>query len=354
MKSKSRAADLVFRQELIKREAAQALFWTAVAMVALTAIYAIVGGYSVEILAVHAAEAAVLLVGAVFSRQSWMRPVAVPWLIAFCVEAVIGGFLYENYVEPSDVGMGVLMVVMVVAGPFILDTAAAAVASVPMLVGTYIVTDWAHPGQAGRWTVVALSGIVVGGILLRTRLRALDALGEALARNEALATIDPLSGLFNRRGLEDRIPTLVGIAARASIPVFVGVIDVDGLKHANDEYGHGFGDEVIVAVATALRRGRREGDLVGRWGGDEFIVVGLGTPPDPDEYARRIHDSIAAGGIDLSRWPGLVSIGVAGADAAAFSLDVVVHEADTDMYARRRVQRSSGPQAAVASPAEPR
>lgn len=336
MQSTSRAA---FRRQASKREATDVLSWTAGTLVVLTIFYSVAVGTTSEVLATHAVEAIALLVGAVLSRQKWMRPEMAPWLVALCAEVVVGGFLYENYSDPSEVSMGFLMIVMVASVPFILDPVVATVAAAPMVVSAYVMSVSAHAGHAARWAIAAFSALVVGGLLLRTRLRALDALGEALAANEALATQDPLSCLLNRRGLEDRIPAIVAIAARTREPIFLAIVDIDGLKRANDDFGHVFGDEVIVAVATALHQVVREGDLVGRWGGDEFLIIGLGQPPDPEGFTRRIRNSIAEGGIDLGRWPGWVSIGVAVANAAGFSLDAVLREADTNLYERRRDRR---------------
>ena len=119
-------------------------------------------------------------------------------------------------------------------------------------------------------------------------------------------------------------------------PLFVAFVDIDGLKAANDTYGHAFGDRVIVSAAAATQACVRENDLVARWGGDELIVVGLGEPADADGLSDRIRESVARGGIDPTMWSGKVSIGMASGPPEDGQLDHLIHEADADMYRRRQ------------------
>ena len=90
---------------------------------------------------------------------------------------------------------------------------------------------------------------------------------------ERLAHFDPITGLPNRRGLNDRLEQAAAQARRHARPLSVMFLDLDNFKQVNDSYGHSFGDLLLSAVATRLSRGVREGDTVARWGGDEFVVV---------------------------------------------------------------------------------
>jgi diguanylate cyclase len=150
---------------------------------------------------------------------------------------------------------------------------------------------------------------------------------------------DPLTGTWTRRGIGDHLDGLAALADRQGSPMFAAFVDVDRLTPANDAYGHDFGDEVLTSVASALARTVRGGDMVGRWGGDEFIVVGIGQRPDPDEYAMRIRRHLVEGGMDAAKWMPSVSVGVAAMDPPFHSLDRMLARADADMYDRRRVRR---------------
>ena len=88
-----------------------------------------------------------------------------------------------------------------------------------------------------------------------------------------LALRDPLTELYNRRLLDDRVPAEINRAARAHSLLSVVLVDLDGFKRINDAYGHTAGDRALVAFASALRCCLRGYDLVGRFGGDEFVIV---------------------------------------------------------------------------------
>ncbi|MBD8607048.1 diguanylate cyclase [Aeromicrobium sp. CFBP 8757] len=101
----------------------------------------------------------------------------------------------------------------------------------------------------------------------------LEAAGYLRARLDREITTDPLTGVLNRSGLDDRIDVELGRAARSGAPLTVGIIDLDGFKQVNDEHGHAAGDRLLVAFAAALRDQTRPYDTVARIGGDEFLVM---------------------------------------------------------------------------------
>ena len=84
---------------------------------------------------------------------------------------------------------------------------------------------------------------------------------------------DPLTGIFNRRYLDDTLPRELARAAREGYPVAVVMIDLDHFKHVNDQYGHAAGDEVLRALAVLLKKGARTSDIVCRYGGEEFVAI---------------------------------------------------------------------------------
>jgi diguanylate cyclase (GGDEF)-like protein len=105
---------------------------------------------------------------------------------------------------------------------------------------------------------------------------------------------DPLTGVANRRSLDER---LAGLVARGrngdGSPTTVVVLDIDGFKQINDEYGHPTGDEVLRRVATILRRHVREADLCARYGGDEFVLVLAAPAAEAAGVAERAAGEIA-------------------------------------------------------------
>jgi diguanylate cyclase (GGDEF)-like protein len=138
---------------------------------------------------------------------------------------------------------------------------------------------------------------------------------------------DPLTGVANRRSLDERLASLVAAGRTGGTsPTTVVVLDIDRFKQINDEYGHPTGDEVLRRVATILRRHVRDGDLCARYGGDEFVLV-LAAPASvaaavaeraAAEIARHPWSTVAAG-LSITVTSGLAELPSGEAAETAFS-----------------------------------
>ena len=106
-------------------------------------------------------------------------------------------------------------------------------------------------------------------------------------RLAALALRDPLTGLANRRLLDELLDAELARTQRNDVPLAVAYIDLDGLKQVNDTYGHDAGDAVLCEAARRLVSIVRGADVVARLGGDEFVVVY--EPRDPSRILGRSH-----------------------------------------------------------------
>ena len=100
-----------------------------------------------------------------------------------------------------------------------------------------------------------------------------DELRKALAAAEELATTDALTGLLNRRIVLERGGKAYEQSRRQGYPLSVIMADIDHFKRVNDGYGHQAGDRVLAAVAASLKAGIRRYDEIGRYGGEEFVVI---------------------------------------------------------------------------------
>ncbi len=181
------------------------------------------------------------------------------------------------------------------------------------------------------------SGEVSGAIACLVDVTDSITMREELRRR---ASHDELTGCLNRaaitRALEQSIQDGEPGAQRALL-----FIDLDGFKEVNDEHGHAAGDELLRAVAGHLRASVRAGDLVGRLGGDEFLVL----CPEMDELtARRLADrlavSAAAGAVDHAAAVG-ASVGVSWSRGSALDAETLLARADRAMYDVKR-ERSNG------------
>lgn len=115
-----------------------------------------------------------------------------------------------------------------------------------------------------------------------------EALKEAALR-------DPLTGLGNRRFLMERLKEETGRAARSGSPYALAILDVDCFKTINDRYGHEAGDQALTRIAEAISQGRREYDICGRWGGEEFLILLPATTLDAAiQVLERVRAGVAA------------------------------------------------------------
>lgn len=151
------------------------------------------------------------------------------------------------------------------------------------------------------------------------------------ARLAHAATHDEVTGLPNRRLLESEMEEMLGRGACAVL-----FIDLDGFKHVNDRYGHHAGDRMLCDVGRRLLAGVRAGDLVARYGGDEFVVVcAIDEPSDAMEIAARILALFRGDGA-LTITPLSASIGVAIAPAGSeLVADQLIRRADLAMYSAK-------------------
>jgi two-component system cell cycle response regulator len=111
---------------------------------------------------------------------------------------------------------------------------------------------------------------------VRTQLRQkryADSLREKVQQSIELALFDSLTGLNNRRFLENHLPTMMENARLRRAPLTLMILDIDHFKRVNDTYGHDAGDEVLIAFADRLRGIIRGGDLLCRLGGEEFVIL---------------------------------------------------------------------------------
>ena len=160
----------------------------------------------------------------------------------------------------------------------------------------------------------------------------------------ALASYDPLTGAFNRREGLKLIRSLLRKANAEEENLCLFVLDIDHFKRVNDTYGHEIGDLILKEVVKIIKRSIRNEDLVIRWGGEEFVIVLSGIPPQKAvEVAERIRNNIKNNVIELPNGEKLtvtVSIGVACTQKEGiFSFEELFKIADKRLYKAKNTGR---------------
>jgi diguanylate cyclase (GGDEF)-like protein len=159
--------------------------------------------------------------------------------------------------------------------------------------------------------------------------------------HKTAASVDPLSGMLNRRGFSEASARVIEREAAAERPVTVLIFDIDHFKSINDRFGHPAGDEILKLFSTVVVSSLRISDLSGRIGGEEFAAL-LACPLEEGVIAaERVREAFEASGITCEAGPvdTTVSIGVAGGPAGT-ELEVLLAAADTALYQAKRSGRN--------------
>ncbi len=223
----------------------------------------------------------------------------------------------------------------------------------PLIAGGIIIGSVRMEAAKDLWTPDRqrlLESYLSGAASALSNLRLLD-------RMKQQANIDMLTGLYNRRFLEDYARKLFAIARRRAQPVGMIMLDLDRFKSFNDVYGHEIGDRILRHFAKTVTASMRETNLAARYGGEEFIVILPDTSAKSStlvaERIRKAMMSMVVPSNTEKPLPQLtVSIGVAAFPEHGQTLEEIIQASDKALYeskrsGRNRVTAASTPEAAA-------
>ncbi|CAO3374555.1 GGDEF domain protein [Azospirillum argentinense] len=194
------------------------------------------------------------------------------------------------------------------------------------------------------WTLFTVNQAVIQGV--QVNLAWIYDYTDRRNMEEALrdmASRDPLTGIYNRRSFMELARSQLARAHRFNEPMSVFVLDVDHFKRINDSYGHATGDDALRMVAGGCQAILREYDILGRLGGEEFVVVLPGATAEESrvvaERVRRHLSRMAIPGPE-GRFHLTGSIGISGLDGAYDTLEKAIHRADLALYRAKREGRN--------------
>ncbi len=186
-----------------------------------------------------------------------------------------------------------------------------------------------------------LEGVFVSGYDVTERIRVQEELLAAQQRLQELALTDTLTGLANRRRLDEALANEVRRARREGHPLALLLLDIDWFKQLNDTHGHPAGDAVLRALGQLLGRfAQRAGDLAARFGGEEFVVLMANADAtQAAAMAERIRRAVESSVADPAGAPVTVSIGVATTGPSSTG-ELLVRQADAALYHAKREGRN--------------
>lgn len=157
------------------------------------------------------------------------------------------------------------------------------------------------------------------------------------------ATHDSLTGAINRNSLIDKLNDLIGYADRHGFPVWVAFVDLDRFKQINDRFGHAVGDQLLMQITERLADVLRRDDVLGRYGGDEFVLLLRGGPEDHlttqviERLMASVCEPVTVEGHELRV---TCSIGIATYPVDGRSAEELMHHADAAMYMAKESGRN--------------
>jgi diguanylate cyclase (GGDEF)-like protein len=163
---------------------------------------------------------------------------------------------------------------------------------------------------------------------------------------EHQATVDPLTELLNRRGWSELAERIWWRSVQTHQVVDVLLIDLDHFKKVNDQWGHSIGDQVLKHVAGILRQQTRPGDLLGRWGGEEFILLLHPPVTDLPAVAERIRQAVESTSLRIAESSSTITVTIS-VGGTTFNpvndpggLDVAMAGADRNLYKAKQCGRN--------------
>jgi diguanylate cyclase (GGDEF)-like protein len=213
-------------------------------------------------------------------------PVMVMQQSLFCIGAIVIGYASTDKMVRS--GLLAILPLVLMIGQFtfhprqIAFIARVAIGALALVNATWWIV---RPDHADTKLDLAQLIYITGIVLTTTRVAQIvstmryklqssrQELAEALAKMQAMASHDELTGLANRRHMQSLLEEEVKRARRQAQPMTVAILDLDHFKHINDGHGHQVGDEVLRRFADTASAALREIDVLARWGGEEFLLL---------------------------------------------------------------------------------
>ena len=204
---------------------------------------------------------------------------------------------------------------------------------------THWIRDFTHAVRGADGAVTAYEGYIID---ITSQKAAEAALRQREEQLRMLSLSDDLTGLYNRRGLLALGEHTMRIARRRARKLGIIYIDVDSLKTINDRFGHAQGDEALRAVADAIRASVRESDVVGRIGGDEFVILAEDDTGFTQDLVERLRRRVERANAKAGR-PFRLSLSIGTVDwepGEQITLQELIERADQRMYDDKRARRS--------------
>lgn len=203
-----------------------------------------------------------------------------------------------------------------------------------------IVSSFALTQAPGLGRDALMINVIVQAVLLMIALLIVDRSRQDRESSQEKATLDDLTGAKNRTAIKEQGLKALNQSIAKGEPMVLAMIDLDKFKQLNDRYGHAFGDAALRDLVATLKANLGRGALIGRTGGDEFVVI---LPSCSPESARHRLDSAYDAYSDrtlVAGYPNTFTYGIAVPGPNGFSWSGLLDAADQDMYSRKTSRKA--------------
>lgn len=249
----------------------------------------------------------------------------------------------SHYGLPSHISLDVLYCLPIIQAArmsSIRDLIGHSDSNIATYIGTSIALAWSATELAIAWPDFPLASAMFNVFTRSIVLTLVGRMALKLWRANSLAKRDPLTNLFNRRGLFEQMEAERTRSARSGKPFSLLYLDIDNFKALNDQHGHEAGDDALREVANLLRTCSREIDVPARIGGDEFVLLLPNTASQHcDILINRIKDSTREYFYGKG-WPIAVSVGQTTSKGREHGMELLIQAADRSMYEAKRINQA--------------
>ncbi len=275
-----------------------------------------------------------LVLALTFGRLS-TPPVVMVWIWSTVASLLVLKLCWDAVETANPVALTYAVVAMIISPAISMSWVPSITTGLINLISITVAGLVLETIDTPRWFLAATAALVASFVLLQIRINSTDSLSLEQLKSNVLASTDPLTGLLARNGLLTLAPSLSAAVERTGGQVYVSLIDIKQLARANADYGMDYGDSVIAAVGRAVTASVPAGDLVSRWDGDCFLVLGIGAAMNAQSFESRIDEAITLTGVTLGKTPITVKVGSAAGDPSTSTIDDLVSASASALAAAR-------------------
>ena len=316
------------RDELTKREVPQAfaVFGGLMVIINTIEIFFLDPTAPVQHLSEFVVGIAFLVVAQIFGRRPF-RASTLTWSWMVGALLLLAALLIGVAIDGDVTTVALAMIFLTAFGSIALRWPPVLITTIVTISGVAVVMFWVDSALAVRIVFLSMVAGATGMLLQSIRVSSLRRLSDEKELYRSMATTDPLTGLLTRAGLLTLLPGAAANASRSGQSICIILVDIDDLSGQNANYGFAYGDALLREVAQGIRDTVREGDLVSRWSGDDFLVAGPGTQPDAASIRARLERHVRESGVSLGKSPVEVHVWCVSGDPKTTTFEALMAQA---------------------------